>query len=151
MGLCNNTIAVLGTKSLPTLKSSLRSKRSRTKCYVSRASEDSGRAKKGKEQEGVGQRGFPSLFHPLPAPFPFLLSPQFSRDRNLRSHATHSNLLARERLLRRLTKVRTNCFAVVTVAISLYSFKFLIQHFLPTGGKEGRLHEKNSFYVATFT
>ena len=69
------------------------------KCYVSRASEDSGHAKIGArarmEKEQVGA-------HPLPAPFPFLLSPQFSRDQNLRSHATHSTSLARVHLLRRL-------------------------------------------------
>ena len=57
----------------------------RAKCYVSRASEDSSRAKigarakKGKERGGGG---------PLPAPFPFLLSPQFSRDQNLYSRDT---------------------------------------------------------------
>ena len=53
----------------------------RAKCYVSRASEDSSRAKigarakKGKERGG----GEASLPHPRPAPFTFLLSPQFSR------------------------------------------------------------------------
>ena len=55
---------------------SLRSKRSRTselKCFVSRASKDSSRAK-------IGARAKKGT---LPAPFPFLLSPQFSRDQNL--------------------------------------------------------------------
>ena len=40
----------------------------------------------------------PSLPHPLPAPFPFLLSPQFSRDQNLYSRdkgtlATQANVI----------------------------------------------------------
>ena len=36
--------------------------------------------------------------------FPFLLSPQFSRDRNLHSHTIHSTSLAREHLLHRLNE-----------------------------------------------
>ena len=68
------------------MASSLCSKRSRTSEVLWRASEDSSRAKigarakKGKERGGVG--------HPLPAPFPFLLSPQFSCDQNLYSRDT---------------------------------------------------------------
>lgn len=53
---------------------------------MSRASENSGRAKigarakKGKERGGVGEG--------VAASFPFLFSPQFSRDENLHSHVT---------------------------------------------------------------
>ena len=46
--------------------------------------------KREKNREGAGQReswglpaSIPSLPHPLPAPFPFLLSPQFSRTQHI--------------------------------------------------------------------
>ena len=54
------------------------------------------------KNRGVCLQGFTSLPLPLLPPFPFVLFPQFSRNQNLRWHATHSTLLARERLLRRL-------------------------------------------------
>ena len=56
------------------------------------------------QEQGVG---------PLPALFPFLLSPQFSRDQNLRSHVTYSTSLARERLLRRLPTTELKRFTLI--------------------------------------
>ena len=51
----------------------------------------------------------------LPVSFPFLLSPRYSRDQNLRSHATHGTSLARERLLRMLngTSLHAASFAPI--------------------------------------
>ena len=51
---------------------------------------------------GGGGGGLPVSVPTLPLPFPtfpFLLSPQFSRDQNLRSHATHSTILFLQSLL----------------------------------------------------
>ena len=50
-----------------------------------------------------------------PCSFPFLLSPKFSRDQNLRSHATDSTSLARELLLRRLLLWLGVCYSVLGV------------------------------------
>ena len=75
----------------------------RTKCYVSRASEDSGRAK-------IGARA-PILSH-------FWLSPQFSRDQNLHSRATQT-LATQAMCILVLAPVHTYPFSFENVTFSL--------------------------------